>query len=445
MFHPVPCRWSSVFRRALAIGLMGLCAQSPALAEATNQTTLTLREALSRSLEKHPALARYPFRARAAEARALQAGLKPNPEISLEVENLGGSGRFEGVDSAESSLVLSQVIELGGKRESRRKVARLHGELVDRDYALARLDVLTQTAEHYLAVARAQERRRLAEVGRALAERARSTAESRVEAGRANAAELNRARIALTRAELDVARADRTLATARRQLASNWGQTGTDFSRVDARLFELPEVPDFETLSGRLDASPQLTRLLTRERLKQAEMQLARSRSRQNLTVGAGIKRFEESGDNALVFSVSMPLGLHDRNQGEVAARRAEYEQVAAEQQATRLALSVGLHRAYQQLEQARDTARSLKYDALPQAEQALGRTEAGYASGRYSYLELMDTRQERLAVERDAIEAAVGFFEAVLALERLTGQPLTEPTAKAAPEPVGASVPDAP
>lgn len=435
MFHPVPCRWPSVFRRALAIGLLGLCTQSPVIAEEAKQTTLTLREALSRSLEKHPTLARYPFRARAAEARALQAGLSPNPELSLEVENLGGSGRFEGVDSAESSLVLSQVIELGGKRDSRRSVAQLRGELIDHDYALARLDVLTQTAEHYLAVARAQERLRLAELARTLAERARATAKSRVEAGRANAAELNRARIALTRAELDAARADRTLATARRRLAANWGQTGTDFSRVDARLFELPEVPDFETLSARLDASPQLTRLLTRERLKQAEMQLARSRGRQNLTIGGGIKRFEETGDNALVFSVSMPLGLRDRNQGEVVARRAEYEQVAAEQQATRLALSVGLHRAYQQLEQARDTARSLKHEALPQAEQALERTEDGYASGRYSYLELMDTRRERLAVEREAIEAAVGFFEAVLALERLTGEPLTAPTAQAAAE----------
>src|SRR5690554_2512483 len=88
------------------------------------QPSLTLREALSRSLEHSPALAEFPYRQRAAEARALQASLSPNPELSLEVENLAGSGRFDGADSAEVTLALSQVIELGNKRRLREAVAR---------------------------------------------------------------------------------------------------------------------------------------------------------------------------------------------------------------------------------------------------------------------------------------------------------------------------------
>ncbi|MEQ8737202.1 MAG: TolC family protein, partial [Hoeflea sp.] len=53
---------------------------------------------------------------RAAEAR--QASFLPNPELGLEVENVFGSGPYSGVDEADITLGVSQLIETGGKRES---------------------------------------------------------------------------------------------------------------------------------------------------------------------------------------------------------------------------------------------------------------------------------------------------------------------------------------
>jgi hypothetical protein len=52
----------------------------------------------------------------AAEARARQAGASPNPELSLDVENFAGTGVFQGFRSTETTLAVSQRIELGGKR-----------------------------------------------------------------------------------------------------------------------------------------------------------------------------------------------------------------------------------------------------------------------------------------------------------------------------------------
>lgn len=435
-------RWRLV---VVALVGSGAVAQEETLPPPDAREPLTLREALARSLEKSPALAEFPYRERAAEARALQAGLSPNPELSLEVENLAGSGRFEGTDSTEVTLALSQVIELGGKRRQRESVATLTGEQVQRAYERSRIEVLTDTAGRFLQVAQAERQLVLARTAQSLADDVEQSARRRVDAGHTSGADLSRARIARIRAELDVQAAERSLTIQRRHLASSWGSTRADFGPVSADLFELPEIPDYDALSARLEGSPMMEELLTRERLREAQWQLARARGEQNLRVGAGIKRFEDTGDHAFTLSASIPLGVRDRNQGEARARRAEYEQLASERRALKVELNNALYRAYQQLTQRRTEAEVLRTQALPEAERALERIRDGYARGRYSYLELTDMQRERLALEREAINAAADFFQALLTLERLTGEPLTESTAQASNFATDATVSDRP
>ena len=72
---------------------------------------ITLREALALTLINNPELKAYSLETRAAQARELQAGLWPNPELEVEFEEVGGAGERSGFDSAESSIVLSQNIE----------------------------------------------------------------------------------------------------------------------------------------------------------------------------------------------------------------------------------------------------------------------------------------------------------------------------------------------
>ena len=74
---------------------------------------LSLRQALHETLLNNPELLAFSFELRAIEARRLQAGLLPNPELSAELENFGGTGSTRGVQSSETTIQLSQLIELG--------------------------------------------------------------------------------------------------------------------------------------------------------------------------------------------------------------------------------------------------------------------------------------------------------------------------------------------
>src|SRR5262245_24761302 len=81
--------------------------------------SLALADALARALRDNPELRVFPYRQRAAEAEALQAGLRPNPELEVEFENFAGTGKLHGIDELETTLSLSQLVELGGKRQRR--------------------------------------------------------------------------------------------------------------------------------------------------------------------------------------------------------------------------------------------------------------------------------------------------------------------------------------
>lgn len=396
---------------------------------------LTLAQALARTLTDSPQLALYPFDRRINEADRLQAGLRPAPELSLEVENVAGSGDFRRADSAEYTLALSQLIELGDKRGQRLAVAEQRLRGVDQDYALARLDTLGEAARRFIEAARAQALVEWSAHSHALATRAQRAATEREAAGAAGEADVARFQLGAIRAELAQQRAAAQWRQARVQLAASWGARGADFERVAADLRQFPRLPARSALEQALASSPRLARLLSEERLRQAQLRLAESGAAPDLTVGLGVRRLAETDDNALVLSFSMPLRSGSRNRGATDAAQAALAKTGAEQQLAEVELRALLHTLYQQLVTTRAEAGRLRAEVLPAAQRALAAVERGYRAGRFSALELIAAQDERLALERETIEAEAAFHLQIIELERLTGQPLTTtgPAAQAA------------
>ena len=84
---------------------------------------ITLRKAVPLALMHNPELEAFSLERRVREARALQAGLLPNPDLEFMVEDALGSGGFSGFGGSQATLQLSQLVELGGKRAARLRVA----------------------------------------------------------------------------------------------------------------------------------------------------------------------------------------------------------------------------------------------------------------------------------------------------------------------------------
>jgi cobalt-zinc-cadmium efflux system outer membrane protein len=388
--------------------------------------TLTLGIAIEQTLARNPDLGIYAHRIRAQQARTDTAALRPPLEFRADVEDVLGTGRASGFDIAESTFAVSQVLELGDKRELRVAAASAGSGVIDAERAAAELDVLTEVTRRFIHVAADQEHLLLTQRASTLAAETVTAAEARVAAARAPQVELRRARVTLARAAVEQEHAEHELLSSRRKLAAMWGVSELAFERVAADLYALPAVDTFETLLARLADNPDFLRFASTERLRDAELRLAEARARSNVTVSAGVRFLQETTDQAFVFGVTMPLSSAARARSAVAEATALRAQTAAERDAHRVQAEAQLFELYQELRHALTEAETLRTDVLPEMEAALEDTRYAYERGRYSYLEWVDAQRELVEVQRALIDAAANAHQYRAELERLTGESLS-------------------
>ena len=65
---------------------------------------VTLQQAVKKALEHNPDLNAYEHNLEIAEGKIFQAGRTPNPQLSVEFEDFGGTGDLAGTGSLESSV-----------------------------------------------------------------------------------------------------------------------------------------------------------------------------------------------------------------------------------------------------------------------------------------------------------------------------------------------------
>jgi cobalt-zinc-cadmium efflux system outer membrane protein len=413
----------------IAAALLLACAAAAPAAMDPAGAALTLADALRAASSNNPALRGEPFELQALEGRRQQAGARPNPELDLELENFAGSGAFSGTDQLEATLALSQLIELGGKRDARTALATGEYDLLRADQAVRRLDVQAEVARRFLAVVSGQERLALARRTSELSAEVHAGIRKRVEAARSPVAEASRANIARIRAGIEVSDAERRLESSRLALAATWGASEPGFGMARGDLLAFPAVAGFDALAAKLEQNPDQLRYLSEERLREAELRLAQATKAPDITLGAGVRRLEESGDNALVMSFSVPLPVANRNAGAIAESQARLAQLPYQREAALLDARTRLFAFYQELEQSRAEAQALEAELVPQARQALAQTREGFERGRFSYLEVAAAQGELLDLELARIEAASSFHLLLIEIERLTSQPQTTST----------------
>ncbi|PKM09367.1 MAG: TolC family protein [Gammaproteobacteria bacterium HGW-Gammaproteobacteria-4] len=419
--------------RALGACYLVVALLAPPAQAADAAPPLTLGEAVNAALAGNPNLTAFAFELRAQDARTRRAALRPPLQASVEAENILGTGDNHGLNAAEVTFALSGVVELGDKRTHRISAALAQFGVAEVENQARQLDVLAEVTRRFITVAAAQERQRLAQRGSELASQTVAGSQRRVTAAKSPHVELSRARIAQNRAQLEQRRAVTELDAARRQLAAMWGESqpvidGHPFGEVRGDLFVLPPTGEFGELLGRLKANPDFLRFASETRLRDAELRLAATLRKPDLTLSAGVRRLEQSGDNAFVASLSIPLFSGSRARSFVAEAQANLERVDAERRAAEVKASATLYELLQQLRQAVLEARTLKDDMQPRAEEALKETRYAYERGRYGYLELVDAQREFLAVKQALIAAASDAHILRAEIERLTNAPLATP-----------------
>lgn len=394
-------------------------------AAGADATALTLREALDRARTLNPQLAGFVFETRLQDLRRQQARIGPAAEVELLVEDAAGSGERGGFDSAQTTLSLSQLFELGGKKSGRIAVAQAQQARLRTEQAARQLDVAADVARRFVHALAQQERVAAARDAVAVAQRVQGAVEQRVRAAASPEAEGSRAIVATAEARLELEDAQHGFETARFELAAAIGLSSPDFSAVAGELFEAPASPSFDALMAQVETSPDFLRFADEARLRDAELRLAERQRRGDLRATLGVRRFEQDGDTALLGGVSLPLFSGSRAAPAISAAQAQRDQLATQRNAALLKARAHLFAQHQEMEHARHVTSVLTGEVLPQLAKAVEQTEYAYRRGRYSYLEWSDAQRRLLEAAVRRIEAAAQFHIHRIEIERLTGESL--------------------
>jgi cobalt-zinc-cadmium efflux system outer membrane protein len=397
---------------------------SPWLASVSHSQTLTLGTVLQRALTASPRLTAAERDVGIATGQRIQAGALINPEIGYEQDNSFGSGKYRGTKSAETTLQISQLFELFGKRDARIVAGQAGVETAAIQRKAVRLEILSETAIAFLSVLGLQRRIQILDEQVAAIDKITPLLQRRVDAGASSPAETGRAEVASALVKADRERVHAALASARRELAILMGDTVPKFATVSGRLDATGRPPSFEAVVAAIDANPQLVRWTAIYAQRNAELLLARLKPYPDVRLAAGWRHYNETNDDAVRLTLSVPIPIFDQNQGNILSAQESLAKTRAEREANRNVLIVLAGRAYDSLQGSLRELAVLRETALPKSRQAADAISEGYGQGRFTLLEVLDAQASVVQARLREQEAQQNFHVAIATIEGLVGNP---------------------
>ena len=389
---------------------------------------ITLEEAIQKALKTSPRLKAYEAGRLASEGERQQAGLWTNPEIGIEAENFAGSGPYSSFNSAEVTYGVSQQIEMGGKRGARVEAANQAVTLAGFDQEAARLDLIHDVTLAYVEAVAAQEAVVLTQEQQTLAGDVLETVSSRVNAAREPLIQKSKAEVTMATSRIAYETAQRQLGTAKRFLAALWGESTDVYTLDGSAFFNITEPKRFDPASDSWKSIPDFARWEAEIARSKAAHQLEKANAIPDPSIEAGVRDFQESGDQAFIVGVSLPIPILNQNQGNITKARQEIIRAESKRDDVALTLSARLNEAQQEFETSYHQAVALHQTILPSAEEAFKLSREGYGLGKFSYLEVLDAQRTLNETRAQYHETLKDYHRSRAEVERLTA---TRPAAE--------------
>ncbi|AYJ84792.1 TolC family protein (plasmid) [Sphingomonas paeninsulae] len=406
------------FAALLAVSGCASIAQAQSTDPAHTGPSLTLDKALDLAGATSPSIQVASAGIRSTDAARTIAGLRPNPSIVTQTENVTGSGQYRGLRSAETTVGLELPVELGGKRSARIAVAGARGQRAVIAAAVARADVRLAVTQSYIEAIAAERRLTTAGEQSGIATGALRAARVRVKAGRASPMEEQRAEVVRINAEAAVERATRTQEVARGNLARRIGQPIT--GKLDLAWFD--RVSGYGP-TQLIDPGSTLTMTAARADVATADAQvgLARSQRIPDIRLSAGARRLAATNDTAAVFGVSIPFPIFNNGSAAIAQARAERDQSDAMSRVIAIETAQAIAASEAEVANAAMTALTASGPALVAAQEAARIARIGYREGKFGQLDLLDAERTLSEIRAAAIDALAAYHDAQARRDRLT------------------------
>jgi cobalt-zinc-cadmium efflux system outer membrane protein len=380
-------------------------------------TPLSLTKAIELALEGSPEVAAATRQWEATEGQVLQGRARPNPELAYSLEDARSRTRTQ-------SWQLNLPVELGGKRAARTKAAEKSREQAQAQLNELKAALRANVATAYFDVLTAQERLVLAKDSVALAKSSTDTVAKRVAAGKVSPVEESKARVAEAGIRVELAQAASEQRNALSRLFALLGKIEAPFTVLEGKAENLPPVPKLADLQSLISSSPAVVLARIEVDRRKALTDLEQSKRVPDITVSAGIQRSNETQRNILLFGVSVPLPVFDRNQGNLLEALKLEDKARDELQGATVRLHSEVAQAQERLSTIAAEVQLLRQDVLPGAKSAYDAATIGFENGKFNFLEVLDAQRTYFTAKSQYLKALGEAHRAAADVDRLLGGP---------------------
>src|SRR5437899_1139862 len=338
---------------------------------------ITLEQVQKIARESNPTLRQAEAEIRAAKARQQQSGLYPNPTVAYTGDEIRGGS----VGGGKQGFFVQQTVVTGGKLGLSREVFGKDVKLAEIEAEEQKMRVQSAVKMAFLRVLAAQE---LLDARRDMATIAQDAAETQrrlMNTGQADETEVLEAEVEAQRMRMSVRMQENTLREEWRSLAAVIGQPDLPLVPVAGDLEKgWPDVNEEEAVGAIAKNSPAVRIAETAEARAQSVLGRARREAIPDIQVRGGMEYnhdllgsvpFAKGWEG--IAELAVPIPLFNRNQGNVAAARADIDRAVQEKKRISLTLRERAASAVDQYANARLMAAEYRDEMLPRAKKAYG------------------------------------------------------------------------
>lgn len=413
------------FRKILFCLLMLQLLLLGPLFSAEQEQIVTYRQVLKQVAGQNPAILAGRMEVLEKEWLWRQSKAWPNPAVEIEVENFGGRLHDVEEEPVELTASLSQLLELGGKRGKKKRMARLGWDLAKNDAEALRLDVLQAAGQRYVTLLAAQELERHALELLQQSNKMVLLVKIRVEAGKDSPLILKRAGVIQADAEIALKKARRRLQDARRQLAVLWQDTEGALEKAAGSLSKRYPLPSAGELWQRVMEAPESRRQILNQGMNKTAVGLEKASAIPDIEISGGLRKLRHVRGHTWVAAASFNLPLLDWNRGNIKAAKYRLKKSETQSQDFMNGLRIEFDETYRLWTAAGAEAQILETKSLAVLDQLYESTLEGFKAGKFSFLEVLDARQTQIGKKQQYVRVLHKFHLAGLKLARIAGTTL--------------------
>ena len=350
---------------------------------------MTLEQLVTLALDNNPAVKELAATTQKAAGYRTQVGLYANPTVGYQGQQRADRGTDQHTIFAEQEFVTAGKLELNRRVQNEALRAQLQ------ELEAQKLRVSTDIQTLYYQALGYQKQLDLIKEFRALMDKGFELAQQRLKAAEGSKIDVLQTKVQRNEIDLAYRQTQARYDAAWREIAATAGMQGLTPMPLVTEFPLTSETMSWDSVASTIVASsPEYA--ASQARISQARAELARHgvQAVPNVTTqfGAGYDNGTDSG--MMNLQVGLPIPVFNKNQGNIAAARAEYCRAVMEAKRIENAIRARLAIVSSDFETSLEAVNVYGADILPGAKEALTLAETAYKAGEMDFIQLLVARR---------------------------------------------------